>query len=92
MKLTKKAAVKLSDHTPIAYLLSTSLASCNLKNGFRRFVPQLYVKITNPQRHKKRMLIVIHFNPSYSFLNREIFCKRQSKTTFVEPKQKYKHK
>jgi len=42
MKLTKKAAVKLSDHTPIAYLLSTSLASCHLKNGFRRFVPLLY--------------------------------------------------
>jgi len=50
MKLTKKAAVKLSDHTLIAYLLNTSLASCNLENGFRRFVPQLYVTITNPQR------------------------------------------
>jgi len=39
MKLTKKAAVKFSDHTPVTYLLSTSLASCNLKSGFRRFVP-----------------------------------------------------
>jgi len=29
------------DHTPIAYLLSTSLTSCNLKHGFRRFVPQI---------------------------------------------------
>jgi len=37
MKLMKKAAVKLSDHTQITYLLSTSLTSCNLKNGFRRF-------------------------------------------------------
>jgi len=44
MKLTKKAAVKLSDHTPIACLLSTSLASCNLKNGFRHFVPHIYAK------------------------------------------------
>jgi len=43
MKLTKKAAVKLSDHTPNTYLflLSASLASGNLKNGFRRFVPHI---------------------------------------------------
>ena len=41
MKLTKKAAVKLSDHTPIIYLLSTWLASCNLKNGLKRFIPQI---------------------------------------------------
>ena len=41
MKLTKKAAVKLSDRSPITYLLSTSLASCNLKIGFRRFVPHV---------------------------------------------------
>ena len=40
IKLTKKAAVKLFDHTPITYL-STSLASCNLKNGFRCFVPHI---------------------------------------------------
>ena len=37
----KKTAVKLSDHTPITYLLSTSLASRNLKNGFRCFVPYI---------------------------------------------------
>jgi len=37
MTLTKKAAVKLSDHTPITYLSSTSLASCNLKNGIQAF-------------------------------------------------------
>jgi len=37
----EEAAVKLSDHTPISYLLSTSLASCNLKNRFRRFVPHI---------------------------------------------------
>ena len=41
MKLTKKAAVKLSDHTPIIYLLSTWQASCNLKNGLKRFIPQI---------------------------------------------------
>ena len=28
-------------HTPITYLLSISLASCNLKNRFRRFVPHV---------------------------------------------------
>jgi len=39
--VTKKAAVKLSDHTPVTYLLSTSLAWCNLKNGFRRFLPHI---------------------------------------------------
>jgi len=38
-KTNEMAAVKLPDHTPIAYLLSTSLVSCMLKNGFRRFVP-----------------------------------------------------
>jgi len=41
MKLTKEAAVKLSDHSPITYLLSTSPASCNRKIGFRRFVPHV---------------------------------------------------
>jgi len=30
-----------SDRTPITYLLSTSLAACNLKNGFRRFVSHI---------------------------------------------------
>ena len=33
--------MKSSDHTPITYLWSISLASCNLKNGFRRFVPHI---------------------------------------------------
>jgi len=45
MKLTLKEALKVYHHTPIIYLLSTSLASCNLKNGFRRFVPHI---IRNP--------------------------------------------
>jgi len=47
MKLTKTAVVKLSDHTPITYLFSTSLASCNLKSGFRRFVPHIMRDKTN---------------------------------------------
>jgi len=47
MKLTKKAAVKLSDHSHITYLLSTSLALCYLKNGFRRFVPHI-IRNNNP--------------------------------------------
>jgi len=33
----------------------------------------LRAKITNSQRCKKRMLIVIHFNPSRLFLYIEIF-------------------
>jgi len=37
----EKAAVKLYDHTPITYLLSTSLASCNLKIRLRRFVSHI---------------------------------------------------
>jgi len=41
LKLTKKAAVKLSDHTHITYLWSTSLGLHNLKNEFRRFVPHM---------------------------------------------------
>ena len=41
MKPTKNVAVKLPVHTPITYLLSTSLASCNLKNGFKGFVPHI---------------------------------------------------
>jgi len=41
MKLTEKAEVKLSDNAQLAYLLSTSLDSCNLKNGFRRFAPYI---------------------------------------------------
>jgi len=31
------------------------------------FFHTLYVKITNSQHHKKRVLIVIHFNPSRLF-------------------------
>jgi len=72
IELKKKPAVKLSDNTPIIYLLSTSLASCNLKKAFMRFVPTLYVTITNSQRHRKRMLIVIIFDPSRSFFYRDL--------------------
>jgi len=34
----------------------------------------LYVTITNSQLQKKRMLSVIHFNPSRSSFYRDIFC------------------
>jgi len=53
MKLTKKAAVKLLDHTPIAYLLSTELTPCNLEKGFRRFVPHTirdYNQFSTPEK------------------------------------------
>jgi len=85
MKLTKKAAVKLSDHTPITYLLSTSMASCNLHNGFRRFVPHVIRNNNNSQRHKKRMLIASHFNPLRSFFCRDLLL-ADSEKTCVEPK------
>jgi len=66
MKLTKKAVVKLSDHTPITYLLSSSVpvASCHLQNGFRRFVPQMR-NILNAT--KREYSYAIHFNPLHSF-------------------------
>jgi len=74
MKLTKKVVVKLSDHTPIIYLLNTSLASWNLKIDSGVLFHTLCVIITNSQRHKKRMLTVIHFNPSRSsFYTRDLF-------------------
>jgi len=76
MKITEKAAVKLSDYTPTMSVLSTSLASCNPKKLIQAFCStHLYVAITNCQCHKKRMLmIVIHFKPSRSFFYLEIFC------------------
>ena len=43
----------------------------------------LYLTITNSQRHKKRVLIVIHFNPSSSFFytrGRQPFRSRGPKT------------
>jgi len=69
MKLTKKAAVKLSDHTYNTYLLSTALASCRLiwKMGSGVLLHKLYVTITNSQRHKEKIIIVIYFNLSRSF-------------------------
>jgi len=36
----------------------------------------LYVTTTNSQRHKKRILIVIYFNPSRSFFCRDLFSGR----------------
>ena len=57
----------------IRHWSSTSLASCNLKNRLKRFGPHIQcITITNTQRHIKRMLIVIHFNPSRSFFCRDL--------------------
>ena len=42
---------------------SISLVSYNLINGFRRFVPRIIRNNNQTQRHKKRMLVVIHLNP-----------------------------
>jgi len=56
--------------TAITYLLSTSLASCNLKKDSGVLFDTLCITITNSQLQKKRMLIVIHFNYPRS----EIFC------------------
>ena len=72
MKLTKKTAVTLSDHTPITYLLSTSLASCIWKMDSGVIIHTLYVIIDNSQHYKKTMLIVIRFNPSRSFFCRDL--------------------
>jgi len=58
-------------HTAITHLLSTTLASCNLKNGFRRFVPHICNNISS-QRPKKKMIIVIHFIASRSFFYRDL--------------------
>jgi len=46
---------------------STSLASCNLTKHSGVLLHKLYVTIIKSQRHKKRMLIFIHFNPLRSF-------------------------
>jgi len=39
------------------------------------FFNTLYVTITNSERYKMRMLIVIHFNLWRSFLYRDLFCR-----------------
>jgi len=44
MKLTKTAAVKLSEHIHIACLLSTSLASCNLIKWIQAFCSRHYTQ------------------------------------------------
>jgi len=85
MKLTKKVAVKLSDHTHVAYLSITSLATRKMKNGFRRFVHTFYVTITSSQRHKKRMHSFQSIHRPRSSV--ETFCQRHSKKTCVETKQ-----
>jgi len=72
MKLTKKAAVKLFDHTPITYWLSREPASCNLENEFRHFVPHVihsYNQFSTPEKENAHRH---HFHPSRSFFYRDI--------------------
>jgi len=59
-------------HTPITYLLSTSPARVIWKIDSGVLFHTLYVTITNSQRQKNRMLIVIHFNLSRSFFYRDL--------------------
>ena len=61
-----------SDRTSTAILLSTSLASCDLKNGFRRSVSHIICINSKFSTSEKRMLIVIHFDPSRSFFYRDL--------------------
>ena len=72
MKLTKRAAVKLSEHTHPLHIYWVPHWPCVIwKIDSGDFFHTLYVTITNYQRHKKRMLIVIHYNFSRSFLYRD---------------------
>ena len=67
----KKAAVKSSDHIPITYLWSTSLASCILKNGFRCFVPHIICnnnQFSTPERENA------HRRSLRAHSSIEIFC------------------
>jgi len=55
MKLTKKAAVKLSDHTPITYLLGTSLTSrTSLPGSDEQKLPNCTSKIPNSFKNAKQ--------------------------------------
>jgi len=42
-----------------------------MKNGFKRFAPRITCNNNEIQHHKKRMLIVIQFDPSRSFFHRD---------------------
>jgi len=74
LKLTKKAAAKLSDHTHsrlhIYGIPHWPYVICKMDSGV--FSYKWYVTITNSQHHKKRMLIVIRFNASRYFFHRNL--------------------
>jgi len=40
-EINEKGCGEVSDHTHVTYLWSTSLTTCNLKNGFRRVFPHI---------------------------------------------------
>jgi len=75
-----------SDHTPFIHLLSTSLASCNLKIDSGALFHTLYGIITNSQCFRNR-----ECSSSFSSILRahssiEILCLRHNKKTCVDPK------
>jgi len=52
----------------------STLALCNLRKHPGVLFHTLYVTVTKSQCHKRRMFIVIHFNPLRSFFYFQIFC------------------
>jgi len=85
----KTAAVKLSDNTHITQLVSTSLASCNLKNGFRRFAPHTIRNNNqfstpykeNAYRHSLQSLMLILLQRSFDSCRVKIRALNQNKNT-----------
>jgi len=72
VKLTKKAAVNLTA-LPLHIYWVPHWPRVILKMDSGVLFHTLFVIITNFQRQKKRMLIVIHFNPSRSFLYADLW-------------------
>jgi len=83
--------VKLSDHTHITYLVSASLASCNLKNGFRRFAPHIIRNNNqfstpykeNACRHSLQSLALILLQRSFDSCGVKTSALNQKKNTNV---------
>ena len=77
--------MKLSDHTHIAYLLNTSLASCNLKNGFRRFVPHIIRnnnQIWSSELDQLNHLSSITITPSNVSITLQLLCAENIKSHY----------
>jgi len=83
MKLTKKAAVKLSDHTPIIKL-NTSLGSCNFWKCIQAFCSIHYRGQLTILKVIKRECSWSFFNPSLIFFfnpSRSFFYSRPAQRT-----------